>query len=282
MPGFRNIKAYVDALNNGQTSTSSLRKVPSNASTAGQWVDLSGAAGNPRPNYFATSPITAAVLDQYDGIYHGGNRAPFTTHLAEIMLVTPTAALVGRYKLLDYVLYYPFVDLDDADPQTMTNAVTLPRYADGVGVLPMLVAAQPTVGGGSFSFNYVNQDGVTKTAPTQSCGPVSTTIGSIVTSQPGTQGAGPFLALASGDSGVRSIVSWTNVVPNGGLGTLVLVQPIADHAVLEVNTPAERSCVTAIAGAPRIFDGAYLHMIVNCAGSVAAGTLTGRLDFAWN
>lgn len=282
MAGFRNVKAYVDAMNGGQVSTCSIRKVPSQATSAGQWADLSGAAGNPKPNYYASTPLAAATLDAYDGIYHGGARTPYTTHLAEMMLVSPTAGFVGQFKLLDYVLYYPFVDLDDTDPQTMTNAVTLPRYTDGAGLMVMLVAAAPTIGGGSFSFDYVNQNGVQKTAPTQSYGTASTPISSIVTSRPGTQGAGPFLALASGDSGVRSIVSWTNTVSNGGLGSVVLVKPLADHTIREVSTPNEQTYVDRFAGPPRIVDGAYLNLIVNCAASIAAGTLTGRMTFVWN
>lgn len=283
MTGFRNVADYADAWDSGRMSTCSLRKVPSQASTAGHWVDLSMAAGNPKPNYYASSPLVAATLSGLDGIYHGSSRDPASTHLAEMCLMTPTAALVGQYKLCDYLMYYPFVDLDDGDAQVFDNSVTLPRYETGDGVMAMLVAAAPTVGSGSFTFDYLNQDGVAKTSPVQRCGTASSPIASIITSQPGTAaGQGPFLTLASGDTGIRAVTGWTNLALNGGLGSLVLVKPLADHAIREINTASEITWVQQRSGAPRIYDGAYLNMIMQCAATVAAGTLAGRMSFVWS
>lgn len=283
MAGFRNIQALGGAFDAGRTHSCSFRKVPSQASTAGWWVDLSMAAGNPVPNYYASSPLVASTLDAFRGVFHGDAKSPASKHLTELNLTTPTAALVGVYRLLDYLLYYPFVDLDDTDPQVMDNATTLPRYTTGAGVRPMLVSVAPTIGGGSFTFDYVNQDGVSKTAPTQSCSVASANIASIITSEQATAAGGRvFLALADGDTGVRSITSWTNIVSNGGLGALVLAKPLADIAIREVNTPSEMSWPNLQPGTPRIEDGAYLNFIMNCAASVAAGTLSGRASFAWS
>jgi hypothetical protein len=283
MAGFRNIKQLTAADAEGRTRSCSFRKVPSQASTVGWWVDLTMAAGNPVPQYYASSPLVAATLDGERGIFHGSAVSPETLHLTDMMLTTPTAGFVGRYMLLDYVLYYPFVDLDDLDTQTLDNTTTLPRYADGAGLRPMLVAAAPTTGGGSFSFTYVNQDGVEKTAPTQSFSTASATIASVITSEPATAAGGqPFLQLASGDTGVRSILTWTNAGASGGLGAVALVKPLADHVIREVNSPCEKSFVSMNPGAPRIVDGAYLGLIVNCATTVAAGLLVGRLNFAWS
>lgn len=241
------------------------------------------ASGNPLPNYYASTPLEAAVLDGFRGIFHGDAKSPASKHLTELHLVTPTAGLVGVYRLLDYLLYYPFVDLDDTDVQVMDNAVTLPRYTTGAGVRPMLVAVAPTTGGGSFTFDYVNQDGVAKTAPTQSCSVGVANIASLITSEQATAAGGRvFLALADGDTGVRSITSWTNIVSNGGLGSLVLAKPLGQVAIREINTAAEMSWVRMAAGAPRIEDGAYLNFIMNCAATVAAGTLAGRASFAWS
>ena len=283
MAGFRNIRALGSAFDEGRTHSCSFRKVPSQASTAGRWVDLSMAAGNPVPNYYASAPLAASTLGAFQGIFHGDAKSPASKHLTELNLTTPTAALVGVYRLLDYLVYYPFVDLDDTDAQVMDNTTPLPRYATGAGVRPMLVSVAPTIGGGSFTFDYVNQDGVSKTAPTQSFSVASANIASIITSERGTAAGGRvFLALADGDTGVRSITSWTNIVSNGGLGALVLAKPLADVAIREINTPAEMSWPNMQPGAPRIYDGAYLNFIMNCAATVAAGTLSGRASFAWS
>ncbi len=241
------------------------------------------AAGNPPPNYYASAPLVADTLNDFRGIFHGDDKSPASNHLTGLELITPTAGLVGRFELLDYLLYYPFVDLDDTTTQTMDNTVALPRYAGGVGVRAMLVAVAPTTGGGSFTFDYVNQDGVAKTAPTQSCSVAASNIASIVTSEQGTAAGGQvFLRLDSGDTGIQSITSWTQIVSAGGLGSLVLVKPLATLAIREINTPSEMKRPNMTPGAPRIYDGAYLNLIMNCAGSVAAGTLTGRADFTWS
>lgn len=281
--GFRNIRAYVEAFENGQSHFCSFRKVPSQASTAGWWVDLSMAAGNPVPNYYASAPLVAATLDGFRGMFHGDVKSPATKHLTEWGLITPTAAMVGQYMLLDYLLYYPFADGDDTDAQPTDNTVTLPRYATGDGVQVMAVAVAPTTGSGTFTFDYLNQNGVAKTSPVQGCSTTSAFISNLVTSQQAVANMnGPFLKLDNGDTGVRAITSVQNIVPNGGLTSLVLVKPLADHAIREINTAAEIEYVTMRAGPPRIYDGAYLNMIMNCAGSVAAGQLTGHARFAWN
>lgn len=281
--GFANYRDFVGAHVDGRSSFCSFRKVPSQASVASSWVDLSMAAGNPPPNYYASAPLTAAVLDGQRGIFHGGSRAPQETRLSRMSLQTPTAGLVGRYMLLDYLLYYPFIDGDEADIQLMDNTVPLPRYASGAGVQAMFVCVAPTTGGaGTFTFDYVNQSGASKTSPVQFYNPASTAIASLLTSQPASTAAkGPFLTLASGDSGIQSITSVSNLALNGGLGTIVLVQPIADLFVREINTPAEFEFGTTRAPGPAVVDGAYLHMIVNCAATVAAGTLTGFGQFVW-
>lgn len=291
MPGFTSIRAYVAAEASGRTRRASLRKVPSNASTAGWWVDLSMAPGNPQPNYYVGSPNVATRLNyagngdglRDGGIFHGDEVSPASLHITEWMLETPTAGLVGPYQLLDYLLFYPFTDLDATDTQVMDNTVTLPRYETGDGVCAMLVATAPTAGGGSFTFDYVNQDGAAKTAPTQSYSTAVANIQSIPTSEPATAAGGqPFLRLAGGDTGVRSITSWTNISSGGGLGAIVLMKPLANTAIYEINTPSELSYITQHPAPPRVFDGAYLGMIMQCAATVAAGLLAGRISYAWS
>jgi len=239
-------------------------------------------SGNPPPNYYASAPLVAATLDGLRGMNHGSDKSPAYTYLQRLSLCTPTAGLVGRYALLDYCLYYPFIDGDDGDLQIMDNTVTLPRYTSGAGVQAMLVAAAPTTGGGRFTFTYVNQDGVTKTSPIISYTTASTGISSIATSQPAVAaGMGPFLRLADGDTGIRSVTSFQNIVLNGGLTSLVLVKPIVDAAIYEINTCSEFEYGGLRPMSQRIEDGAYLNFIMNCAATVAAGTLTAHATFVW-
>lgn len=283
MAGFRTVGAFADCFTEGRFHTCSIRKVPSQASVANWWCDLSMASGNPRPQYYFAAPLTAQLLDGYAGIFHGADKAPASMHLERLGLMTPSAALVGRYMLLDYPLYYTGIDGDISDDQLLDNTTTLPRYTDGAGLQVMAVLIAPSVGGGIFTFEYVNQDGVTRTSPAQTCSATAGNIASLATAQPGVTNSvpGPFLSLASGDTGVRQINSVTFSVLSGGLLALVLVKPLANLAIREINTPAEFACVQN-RPPPKIEDGAYLNMICAPAGSVAAGILSGYATFVWS
>jgi hypothetical protein len=283
MPGFVNIAQYAAADAAGRTHACSIRKVPSQATTAGGWADLSMAAGNPKPQYWAATPMQATTLDGFDGIFHGDAKSPGTKHLTSIGLVTPSAGLVGRYILCDYLLFYPFADGDSLDEQPATNPISLPRYTDGNGVKVMAVASAPTTGGGRFTFNYVDDLGESKTSPVINCSVAAVNIASLVTGQQATIAGGQqFLPLANGSNGVRSITSITFTGASGGLIALVLVKPLIDIAIREINTMNEVECIRMLPHAPRIYDGAYLGLIVNSASSIAAGQLAGYAKFAWS
>lgn len=281
--GYRTTAEWARAAHNGATLYSSARKVPAQASQNNRWVDLSMTAGNPPPNYYASAPLVAATLDGVRGIHHGDAKAPAKKHLAEIALQTPSSALVGQYKLLDYLLYYPFVDLDDADEQLCDNTVPLPRYTDGCGVQVMAVCVAPTTQGGSFVFDYVDDRGVTRTSPTIFTDTTAVNITNIATSGVGNVGAnGPFLPLNSASDGVRQITAFRNLTPSGGLIALVLVTKLADMAIREISSPSEYVFGGPGTKPPRIVDGAYLGLVVNGASSVAAAQLAVDLLTTWN
>ena len=283
MAGFRNITQLALAESEGRTVSGWFRKTPSQGSAAGYWVDLTMAAGSPVPQYYASSPLEAATLSGMKGLFHGTDKTPYTKFLTDWNLVTSGTGFVGRCELLDYLLYYPFVDGDSLDTQVLVNDVLLPRYADGAGVQVMAVCSAPTVGGGSFTFNYIDDRGVTCTSPATGCSTVAINIASLITSQPnGSAIMGTmFCRLAEGSKGVRQILSVTNLSPIGGLFALVLVKPLATSCIREINTAVEKNFVSGQAGCPVILDGSYLGMIFNPATSVAANVLTGYLKYAW-
>lgn len=198
-------------------------------------------------------------------------------------MVTLTAGLVGRYRLLDYLLYYPFVDGDSIDLQETDNTVTLPRYTDGDGVLAMVVATAPTTGGGAFTYSYVDDAGNAQTSPSIAFSTASASIASLATSQQAVASGGrPFLPMASGSKGIRRITGVQLSSATGGNMAFVLVRPIADFAIYEADTPSVQQYVREMPGAPRIYDGAYLGMIMSCAATVAAGVVIGSITTAWS
>jgi len=279
--GFNGARDLALAEQDGRTHFCSFRKVPSQASTALGWVDLSMAAGNPLPQYYAASPLEAARLEGMRGIFHGDDKAPSTMHLTDWNVVTPTANCVGRLKALRYGLYYPFIDGDSLDQQDLTNDVA-PLNPPPQGWKVMIVAVAPTAGGGSLTFKYM-RNGVEKTSPVIALNTAVVNIASIATGDPAVAAGGmPFARLDNGDEGVDTLTSVTFVAPSGGLFAFVLVDPLADIATREINTPAEKNFVQAHPGAPRIYDDDYINFIGNCTGSVAAGIFAGFCKFAWS
>ena len=255
------------------------------------------AVGNPLPNYYASEPYTGAVLasnksvlnaaiNTRKGIYHGEDKSPLIKHLAKIGLVTPTAALVGQYMLLDYLFYYPFIDPSSLDIQVMDNTLTLPRNVTGENTQIMPVVLSPTAGtSGQYTVTYTNSAGVAgRVTPVHTLPNAVANINSIVASIPAFAGgaAGPFMTLQGGDRGVRSIQNVTFTVADGGLLAFVLVEPQCDLVIREINTMTEVSFVDTKVPPPRIDDGAYLNLIVNCAGSISGGFLQGYADFVWS
>lgn len=278
----RNLGRLRECYTSGRWWECAWRKVPAIASTPGVWSDLSSSPGTPKPNYYVGSQLRATVLDGEDGLYHGGAVSPATKHLHKIVAQSASAGHApAEYKLLDYLLFYPLVDMDSTYEQPMVNTVTLPRYADGVGVEAMLVATNPYLGGALFSMTYVDSTGATVTSCLETSN-IATLIGTVITSgAPTVAGGGTFIRRNAGCRGIRRVESITFLAPNGGLAALVLVKPLATFMTNEVGTPCEYDFATQKPSLPRILDGAYLGLIGNSGSSWAAAPVTGTMTVVW-
>lgn len=292
MAGFRNVRAFADAVDDGHSWISSFRKVPAVTTIAGQWFDFSGAAGNPVPNYFASEPLAAAVLESYKGVLHGPDVAPAKKYIHRLTTAIAGAAAAGNVEQIwcDYLLYYPFIDMDAAgEEQLMNNTVALPRWTDGAGVKMFLLAQATTIGGGLFTVNYTNSAGVAGRVTADTFCAAAQPSGALVNATTAAAGLLPFIPLQSGDSGVRSVESITFSVANGGLGALVLCKPTQRHyqrepsATAAEGSPAEVEALRTMAGlSPEIKDGAFLSFIGRTsAGSVSGAAFVGILETVW-
>lgn len=285
MAGFPNLKAVVDAEMGGAYRKTTWRKTPSVVTAAGFWFDLSMSPGNPSPQYYASSPLTAArlSLSGEGGIYHGGAVSPSQKFLRRLMALTVTAGAVPLSMILcDYLLYYPFVDESEAAEQTMTNSVGLSRYTDGEGVRIMAVVVAAQTGGATFTVNYTNQDGVAGRTTTSVVQGTQSVNGTIVSTAVATNNAvGPFLPLQTGDTGVRSIEGVTTSGTDTGLFTLVLVKPVATFSIRGIDAPNEVDYLRDMAALPAIADDAYLNFICLPAGSLSAAPIHGTAAFSW-
>lgn len=289
MPGFANVRDLVDATIAGKGTYATWRKSPSQVSTAGIWFDLSMSPGNPVPQYYAASPLVAKTLSQSadGGLLHGGPVAPSTKHLQRFTAMTVTATALPMVMILaDYLLFYPFVDEGTTDAQPMDNTVTLPRWSDGAGVQMMAVSVAGRTGGQTFQVTYTNsagESGRLSQVVTQNTAAANGTIVTSNTAAAANGIGGPWVPLQAGDTGVRSIdsvamISGTDV----GLFALVLVKPLAQASLWGINAPTEVNYLTDHNLLPVIADDAYLSILCNPRGTLAATALHGDISTVWS
>lgn len=291
MSGFDNVRSLVAAMDAGQTWLSTFRKVPAATATiTGQWFDYGYASGNPIPNYYAASPLEATQLEADKGIIvpRLAGESKQYLHRLSVMSAGATSSTQPLY-LLDYLLYYPFVDMDAAgEDQTMTQTAALARYTDGIGVQMMVVAQSPTVGGGRFTITYTAMDDVQYTTESMFCGAAQPS-GAIVSAVTGTGGLIPFVPLNAGVKGVKRVDSVNFSVANGGLCAVVLVRPLEVTQTLEsvavagLGAAVEKEALRLRGGMVEIKDGAFLGLIgQGVAGSLASSPLVGTIETVWS
>lgn len=285
MVGFNSIRSYVEAEEAGKFTHASFRKTPTLGPTIGYGqYDLSYSSGNPPANYYATTPLIAATLDGFRGIFHGDDVTDGSKFIQKIAICcTATNNALGNYFLCDYVLYYPFIDGDTSDEQLLDNTVTLPRYETGEGLFPIMVVMNSNTVTGTFTFTYTDSDGNVRTSPTNVVSPTAgaLTSGTIATSEPAGSPGLAVLRLEGGEKGVRSINSVTFSVLSGGLFAIVLVRKLAVISITETASVAEKEFITGNAGMPEIKNGAFLGFISSTNSSLSGQTLIGNINYIW-
>ena len=254
---------------------------------AGRWGDMSMGAGTPKYNAYVGGQTTATPLSGSgnDGIFLGPTPpAGQTKHIHSLALQSSSTVLApSRFILCDYLLHYPLVDGDSTDQQDMDNTLSIPRYADGAGVQCMVVCTTPMSANAVATVSYVNQAGDTKTSTFSLL--FSTAVGAIISSSDTSNSANsgaPFIPLAGGDTGIRSINSITLSSGAGGFFALVLVKPLFGINLTEANTATESFLLMNNgASMPKVENGAYLNFIYITGGTGSAVTLRGELVTVW-
>ena len=284
-----NVSDIREAYAAGQWRNRSFSKLPSQTTASGIWFDLSLSPGNPPPQYYFASPLTATALARSTdgGIDHGPNvEAGYKKYVHKMLtqIVTATAAPLAFY-MLDYLMFYPGIAMD-VGSQALTTSISLPRQTEGQegrGVLMMAVEQNSYVGGAQFFVTYTNQDGVAgRVTPTVKCN-TQTVAGTIATSATATAlCTGPFLPLQQGDSGVRPIDAVEFLTGDVGLISLVLVKPIIPFNHYEITAPSEWDFLQDRGYMPSIENDAYLNFIVKPVGTLASAPITGEITTVWS
>lgn len=285
---FKGMWQLTEKIEAGNSFYTFFRKTPSQVTVAGQWFDMSMSPGNPPPQYYAASPLVAQQmkLSTDGGIRHGANVTPSTKHLESFLIMSSSATgLPMTWHLLDYLLYYPFVDTGTNDPQIMTNTNTLPRYTDGVGCQVMVVSVASSTGlQPTFQMSYTNSAGVAGRTSAVCTLSTSTINGAIMTNGVAAATSNmPYVPLQSGDRGVRSIESVTFLSGTDvGLLAFVIVKPLLTSTLIEQTAPCEVVCLSHQSALPIIYDDAFLGLLVNPQGSLSGVTLLGEIQTIWN
>lgn len=302
MSGFVGIRDWVDAPDLGRSHITTFRKqVASTATLANDWVDYTYFSGNPPANFYASSPLESALVEQSRGILIP-DVYPLKQFVQRLSVMSSAASATGTTNqrqsliLADYLLYYPFIDTDAIGEEQTTSAVELlPRYTNGDGVMMMAVAQSAASTVGTFTVSYTNSDGVSGRISQSTFTKVVSGGGTLVSSTTNViAGSQPFIQLMAGDKGVRSVESVTFSAAGGGLMAIVLVKPI-QHFYSTQECRRTTSGNLESYGAASQFESvihnqpneiqrnAVLGIIgLGNAGSLASSVLVGTLETLWS
>lgn len=295
--GFGNIAEYANADDAGQVWFTQFRKaVTSTATITSSYTDYTYFAGSPLANFYASTPLEAAYVDESRGIYIP-DVSPAKQYLKNITCMSAASSATSttnrqqKMMLCDYLMYYPFIDTDSTDQQDMIQTVTIPRYTGGK-VLAIAQSASASVG--QFTMTYTNQDGVGGRVSPNTFTQIVAGGGQSLMAYISGGGFNPFVPLQAGDSGVKSIESVTFTAVGGGLMALVIVSPLLTFFLseecrrttsgnLESYGSATQYESVLMGKAPEIKDGAILGLVTKCqGGSLASSTLIGYIETIWN
>ena len=263
------------------------------AQTAGLWYSLFRGNGNPGADTIlgtGTNLVFQSLTDttaNATGIRHGGDVGGFK-HLLNAAAQTAAATTAPCVLMLvDLLGFYPITTVTTTGAQTLNNTVTLPRYTDGAGVQAFLTPS--TVMGAAtpnLSISYTNSAGVAgkATPATLPIGNSAAAVTSIVYSGTGAGKFGPFMPLAAGDAGIRSVQSVTlSASYVSGVLNLVLAKPLLTLPITTLGVTAERDLVNQFMAMPKVYDGACLAWIMLAgAATPVAAPISGHLEFGWS
>jgi hypothetical protein len=289
---FSSMDDLINEMTSGKFSRADWNKLTGAAAyTAGRWFDMSNLAGTPVANAWAGTALAWRTCDeatgngtQIFGIPHGGNVSPDTKHILNVSAVTAVATGVpAQLMLVDLQGYWPGISNNSAVAQTLTGTPSL-RYANGAGCRLFWVqtaAAGATAQNIAVSYsNTVPTSG--RALPVTVAMTASAIAGHISHSGTAANNYGPFLPLASGDTGVSNVASVTMSAANTGTGALCLARPLLTLPITTASVAGERDLLNQIPSLPRVMDGACLTWLYFAGAATAATTnFYGSLEMAW-
>lgn len=267
------------------------------AYTAGNWYDMSLPAGNPVANTYPGTALTGAVPTEATGwgIYHGGNVSTDTKQVLNASAFSAVATAVpGVLMLVDIAKYWPGCNMLINTAQTLIAGTALSRYTSGAGLRAFVVSTALTgtpAGTPVMTMAYTNTADAAKSLGAT----VSFTAGAANVPTPGkichsgvaANNHAPFLPLASGDTGIKSITEFrcTTAYTGASVATacVVLCKPLLSIPIVTLGVAGERNTIFQIPSSVVIPDGAALMWLYFAGANTAASTsIMGHIDFGWS
>ncbi len=278
----QSVDNLITALTAGQSARYDWNKITgASAYAAGRWYDMSMLGALPIANAWAGTALAWKTCNestgngtQIFGIQHGGNVSPNKKHLLNMNAWTTAATGVpGTLMLVDLQGYWPGISNNTTSAQTLTGTPSL-RYTNGAGC--RLYQVQTGVAGATaqnLALSYTDQSGNTgNTLPVTVAMTASAIVGHISHSGTAANNYGPFLPLASGDSGVQNVATVTMSAANAGTFALCLARPLAQITLSVVGLMTEKDLLNQIPSLPEIKDGACLVWLWGAGAATAANT----------
>lgn len=257
------------------------------AYTAGRWYDFSSLAGTPVANAWTGTALACQNVNDATGfgLWHGGNVSTDTKHILNMAAMTGVATGVpGVLMLVDMQCYWPGISMNVATAQTLTGTPTL-RYANGVGCrLYNVITTASGATAHNIAVSYTDQGNAAgNTLPVTVACTASAIAGHITHSGTAANNYGPFLPLASGDTGVRNVATVTISAASGaGVSALVLARPLAQIPIVTASVYAERDLLNQLPSLPQIQDGACLTWLYFAGAATGASTnFYGSVEAGW-
>lgn len=288
----QSIDQMVSAISAGQINHFEWNKITGgSAYTAGRWYDMSMLGGSPVANAWAGTALawtacteSAGNGTQVFGMQHGGNVSALIKHLVNLSAWSTAATGVpATLMLVDLEGYWPGISNNTISAQTLTGTPSL-RNPNGAGC--RLYWVQTSAAGATaqnLSLSYTDQGANTGNAlPVTVAMTASAIAGHISHSGTAANNYGPFLPLASGDSGVQNVASVTFSAANTGTGALCLARPLAQISLSVAGLMTEKDLLNQIPSLPRVRDGACLVWLLGAGAAVAASTtFSGAVETVW-
>ena len=282
------------ALSAGQTQRCDWNKITGAAAyTAGRWYETMSLGGYPPATAYPGTARAWVTCNESTGdgttafgIPHGGNVSALIKHLSTMSAWSTAATGVPAVlQLVDVQGYWNGIDMNLNTAQTLTGTPTL-RYTNGVGCR-LFLAARATTGATAhnISISYTNQAGTAgRGMPVTVAATASAIVPHIVHSGTAANNYGPFLPMASGDTGIQSVQSVTLSAASGTASTavLVLARPLATIPLSIASLMTEKDFWNQLPSAPQIRDGACLGFLLGAGAAVAATTtFSGANEVVW-